>query len=151
MAASAKRGDRVDYQDLINDHDQIDSLAAKLERAVDAEGPGDVPVGALLGQLEQLVAAHLTKEDSFIYPALVGSTDPVGASGLIVDFEILKQDWQTYLATWQDEMAIRRWPAFQEDTRDMLHRLRERVMQESGLLYSLALREGLITMTPAAA
>ena len=136
----------MNYQDLISDHDRIDALTAKLEIAVQAENPEQTSAVMLLGDLERLVAAHLDKEDSFIYPDLVRSRDPADAASLVVEFESLKQDWGSYLAVWREGVTADEWLNFQASTLGMLQRLRERVMKETGLLYSLALREGMITM-----
>ena len=139
----------MDYRDLVSDHDRIDALADELEGAVRSCATPAPQVDALLDRLADVVKEHLQKEDSFIYPDLLQSSDPVGATGLAVEFETLKRDWETYLATWRHGLAQQDWPAFREQTFGMLKRLRERVMKETGLLYSMALSEGLITMRPA--
>ena len=140
----------LDYRDLIDDHDRIDALAEKLELAVADEEPR-ADVDDLLARLSSLVDDHLSKEDSFIYPDIVRCDDPAVASGLVMEFEVLKRDWGEYLAKWQAGLAANDWRGFRHSTLGMLHRLRERVMKETALLYSMALREGLITMQSAPA
>lgn len=141
----------VDYHELIDDHSRIDALAQKLEHAVHNDGTASSGINAILAELSDVVAMHLRKEAGFVYPDLAVCQDGAGASGLVAEFEILKEDWQTYLAAWQGGMAWRDWAGFRGDTFGMLHRLRQRVAKETSLLYGMALREGLITLQPALA
>lgn len=138
----------TDYQDLIRDHDEIDQLAEAVEKLATGDRSGSVAIDALLSQLARIVEAHLAKEDSFIYPAIIASKDPADAASLVVEFEVIKRDWKSYLEMWRDGAAASDWPAFRIATIGMLSRLRERVMKETGLLYSIALREGTITLAP---
>ncbi len=137
------------YQELIADHDRIDILATALDAEVRAEQRAPA-VDDLLGRLAQEVDAHLTKEDSLIYPRLLACVDPAGAESLVIEFEALKQDWQSYLLKWHPLPPAGDWPAFCQETAGMVQRLRERVRKESGLLYAMALRENVIAMDPAA-
>ena len=115
----------IDFQDLIQDHDLIDHLAAELEDAVSLDMSPQPSVDLLLDRLARVVASHLAKEDSFIYPGLVGSKDPADATSLIVEFDVIKRDWETYLLAWRDGAAACDWPAFRVATLGMLSRLRD--------------------------
>ena len=139
----------MDYQELIDDHDQIDELARQLETVAKGDRSDEPLVDQLLSKLESVVALHLHKEDSFIYPRIAASVDPANAQDLITEFEQIKHDWQAYLGAWKDGQAREDWEAFRTSTIGMLARLRVRVMKETGLLYGMAMREGLIDMRPA--
>ncbi|WP_242154119.1 hemerythrin domain-containing protein [Sphingomonas sp. BAUL-RG-20F-R05-02] len=140
----------MNYQDLIDDHDQIDAFSEQLEMMVRHQDGTSSDVNALIGRLAAIVTDHLCKEDSFIYPQLAASSDPADSASLIDEFEEIKRDWQMYLAAWQAGEPSNNWEKFRSSTLGMLARLRSRVMKETGLLYGMALREGLITMKPAA-
>lgn len=136
----------MNYQELIEDHARIDELARELELAVQSATLRNGEVDRLLPRLARVVEQHLQKEDSFIYPELIGADDPAGATGIVLEFDAIKRDWEIYLGLWRGGVSGQDWPAFCESTVGMLGRLRERVMTETGLLYAMALREGLITM-----
>lgn len=138
------------YQELIDDHDKIDELSKQLEDIVEQQDGSSNDVDALIDRLSIVVADHLDKEDSFIYPQLASSSDPADAASLIDEFEEIKRDWSTYLAAWREGAPNDNWEEFRASTLGMLTRLRSRVMKETGLLYGMALREGLITMKSAA-
>lgn len=136
----------MNYQELIEDHDHIDQLASQIEAIVRSNPADRTVVDKIMNDLAGIVDDHLSKEDSLIYPQLAASSDPADAASLIVEFEEIKRDWQTYLAAWKDGQASHDWPNFKSSTVSMLERLRTRVMKETGLLYSMAVREGLIAM-----
>jgi len=140
----------MNYQELIDDHDKIDFLAKQLEMMVSHQDGTLSDVDDLIGRLATIVADHLCKEDSFIYPQLAASSDPADSASLIDEFEEIKRDWQMYLAEWKAGAPSKNWEKFRSSTLGMLARLRSRVMKETGLLYGMALREGLITMKSAA-
>jgi hemerythrin-like domain-containing protein len=138
----------VNYHELIDDHDHIERLAAQLEHSVKNDPVDHASVDSVLGELATVVDDHLKKEDSFIYPQLAASADPADATSLIVEFEEIKRDWEIYLSSWKEGQAANDWNGFAASSIGMLERLRKRVMKETGLLYSMALREGLIDMKP---
>jgi hypothetical protein len=139
---------KLAYQELIDDHDRIDQLTRQLEQLTGSPDDRFAEADRLLAQLSAAIVAHLEKEDSFIYPDLARSTDPADASGLIIEFEILKKDWTDFLAVWARPDRPADWSAFRHDASGMLERLRERVIKETSLLYAMALREGLIQLRP---
>jgi hypothetical protein len=139
----------MDYLELIDDHDRIDQLAAQIECIARGDPIDQAALRGIINRLAIVVQQHLEKEDSFIYPKLVGSSDPADAESLIIEFREIKRDWIQYLHAWGDGASIGEWKTFQKSTLGMLDRLRKRVMKETGLLYGMALRQELITMHPA--
>ena len=130
---------------LIEEHARIDRLAQKLRGLV---GERRRDVGAILACLRHLsleLSAHLTYEDSFIYPMLADlSNEPVRsqADAFVAEFSSLREDWSLYLREWTDECIEADWDQFAETTMALLFRLDRRVQRENKLLYPLAFREG---------
>ena len=145
----------MSYERLVAEHSAIDKLCRRLERAVEISQPDGVGAAALLGQLSLAVGEHLAAEDRSVYAPLIGAKHdkPWRAE---VDFEAafqeLRADWQTYLAEWVSTDTIESdWPTFAEETRAMMVRLRQRVRDETDLIYPMAMQRGYIRLREPAA
>ena len=140
----------MSYERLIADHDAIDKLAYRIEAKIEEPEPDAAGTEALLGDPSLAVSEHLAVEDRSVYAPLVGAKhDKPWRSE--VDFEAalqeLRADWQTYLADWVVTDKIKGdWPAFAEETRAMMARLRQRVRDETDLIYPMAMQRGYIRL-----
>jgi len=134
---------RVDYETLMHEHDALDRLAEQLDRAIgEASGPS-TPALAARERLSTALIAHVAKEDSAIYPRLIGGNDASAAAAaqeVIHEFRDLMVDWIDYARDWDRDRALAEWDSFAAATRALLARLRGRIKRENELLYPLALR-----------
>ena len=139
----------MSYQRLIDDHDEIDRLANALVVLAESGVPDVTRALDLLWDLSGAVNDHLTYEDRTVYSRLIQSKHPqLSSAG--VDFEAsfieLRSDWQTYLSDWQAETLACDWPLFASETIAMMLRLRQRVSDETSLIYPLALQQSFIRL-----
>ena len=140
----------MSYQRLIHEHAEIDKLSRRLEMEVERPEPDVQGVAALLGELSLAVKEHLAAEDRSVYERLIGAKHDK-AWRAEVDFEAtfqaLASDWTTYLADWMTADGIENdWPTFAEETLGMMSRLRQRVRDETDLIYPMALQRGFIRL-----
>ena len=142
----------MSYERLIREHDEIDAAARRLEVAAQAETPDTAAVAGLLSELACAVDEHLRHEDRAVYSQLIANPDtsaraaPVDFEGM---FEALRCDWQNYLSDWDADCLAADWPNFQAETAAIMARLRDRVREETDLIYPLALQRGMIALRDA--
>ena len=131
----------MNYQQLIAEHDAI-AAACDVVTAIAAHAPprpADATKGLEL--LAHLLRDHLAGEDEVIYQTLLrarGGRHAETAARMGEQLVRLKEDWESYLYRWDAAQVAAAWPAFADETADMLGRIRERVTFETMVLYSLA-------------
>jgi len=140
----------VSYQRLIEEHDAIDTLVRRIEAEVDTSGPSIPAISALLADLSLAVSNHLSVEDRSVYTRLIVAKDKESVR-VKVDFEeafqALRADWLAYLADWTSSDNVELdWDTFVNETRAMMPRLRQRVREETNLIYPVALHLGFIRL-----
>lgn len=144
----------MSYQRLIEDHDRIDHLARELEKIVDADRADPDEAVFVLMKLATTISKHLSYEDRHVYSRLI-KAKPARPGEPVIDFEEtfqqLRADWTAYLADWNIETLACDWPAFQDETRTMMARLRARTRDETNLIYPLAMQNGFIRLRSATA
>ena len=140
----------MSYERLIHEHAEIDKLSHRLEIEVEKSGPDPQCVAALLGELSLAVKEHLAAEDRSVYEPLIGTKHDKGWRAEVdfeAAFQALETDWTTYLADWVTADSIEHdWMTFAEETRGMMGRLRQRVREETDLIYPMALQRGFIRL-----
>ncbi|USU06401.1 opsin-5 family protein [Sphingomonadaceae bacterium OTU29MARTA1] len=138
---------RTSWGRLVGDHDRIarqcGALVALTRR--DDRPAEDVTVALL--ELTVSVADHLGVEDQVIdmtTVAIRGGTSPDHAAAMADELEALKSDWTAFIVRWNPTAVVAQWDAFAEDAAAMLPRLVAQVKRENELLYTAALRHGVI-------
>ena len=134
---------RVDYETLMHEHDALDRLAGQLEHAIRGASGASAPALAARDRLSMALVAHVAKEDSAIYPRLIGGSDASAAAAaqeVAREFRDLMTDWIAYARAWDHDHAAAEWDVFVAVTQALLARLRGRIKRENELLYPLALR-----------
>jgi hypothetical protein len=140
----------MDYMTLIAQHDRIESLCDAMLALVSKDCQPDHAM-ALLHELAQAVDEHLAIEDPLIYDRMWPSDDPAARASARLfaeNFSALTADWAVYLTEWTDTSIAVDWPVFQEQSRSIIARVRDRVRHENALLYPSAFRAGHITLKP---
>lgn len=136
------------FERLIGEHAEITALARTLTRAIEGAEPADAQHAALTALADDL-AAHLAREDTELYPALMLSVDEGAASAArdaVKQFETLADDWGDYTARWTRDDITADGPGFAAASAEILDRLAARIKVENDLLYPLALRAAQITL-----
>jgi len=140
----------VSYQRLMEEHDAIDTLARRVEAEIGKAGPSIPTISALLADLSFAVSDHLSVEDRTVYTRLIAAKDKESVR-VELDFEqsfqALRADWLAYLADWTSSDNVELdWDSFVIETRAMMPRLRQRVREETNLIYPVALHHGFIRL-----
>jgi hypothetical protein len=139
----------VSYEKLIAEHGLIDAALARLAVLVKDDTPDLDGVTLALSNLSHELSTHLAHEDGFIYARMIGSSRPEGeavASAFVAEFAALRHDWGLYLGEWNRECIAADWQNFRHETHSMAARLAARVAAENELLYTMALRIGVIAL-----
>lgn len=131
----------MNYLQLIAEHDAIEA-ACDVAAALAARSPAR-PADATkaLELLAHLLRDHLEGEDEVIYQTLLrarGGRHAEVAGRMGEELARLRDDWESYLYRWDAEHVAAAWPAFADETADMLGRIGERVTFETMILYSMA-------------
>lgn len=138
---------RITWTRLLGDHDRIARQCADL---VDLARRPDRPVEIAAIQLLELavfVADHMGVEDRVIdltAAAIHAGTSPEAAEAMRVRLDTLKSDWAEFIVRWTPDAIAADWPAFTIAAEAILPRLAAQVRCENDLLYTEALRRGLI-------
>ncbi len=142
----------MDYQRLLDEHDEIDALCRGLVRSVTSEQPDPDMILRNRGDLAAALSGHLAHEDSFIYPEIArrGGASAAIATEFVAEFAELTEDWSVYLDEWSHDCIVGDWTTFRLETMAIVKRLRLRVRRETDALYPAALRSGAITLRPVA-
>ena len=136
----------MSYDRLVREHEAIDALAEALVTAT----RGRVDGAAAAGQLERLavlIRDHMAVEELTLAATLdAASRDRhhAAAAAAMRDVERLRDDWTLYLYRWTPAAIAAEWRRFGIETAAMMERVRDRVANETGILYSLALHYRLI-------
>jgi hypothetical protein len=131
----------LDYDTLVAQHEAIDAATQVLLALSVKTVPRPVEAASMLSVLAVLVRDHLSAEDPVIYETVAvtcGTRHGEAAALSAREFERLKHDWTDYLRRWTAPAIAANWVGFVEESHGMLGRLRERVMRETAILYSLA-------------
>lgn len=142
----------VSYERLIAEHARIDHALARLLVLTEDGAPDLTALTLALSDLSNELTAHLAHEDSFIYSRMLAGKDsdgPATAQKFIDDFAELRHDWGLFLAEWNAECIEADWQNFRHEAHAMTHRLARRVAAENELLYTMALRIGVISLREA--
>ena len=129
----------MQIDELARQHHELSQMAAELLIAINAPEPR--PVAALRWRLARALLAHLALEDSYLYPALMGSQEP-SVAGVAASFREemgqLAPMFRKYLAEWADLRIANEWPVFATETRTIISALRQRILYEDNTLYPVA-------------
>ena len=138
---------------LIAEHGRIDMALGRLSLLIEADTPDTAAVTIGLSDLSRELVAHLSYEDSHIYPSMIASANPqaaLTAQEFVEDFVQLREDWRVYQGEWNAECIAGDWAEFRHQTRTIVSRLAERGRAENQLLYAAALQAGAIRLRKAA-
>ncbi len=129
----------MQIEELSRQHRELANIAAELLHAVSAPEPR--PVAAVRWRLARTLLAHLALEDSYLYPALIGSNKS-SVSGLAASYRREMGDlasiFRKYLAEWTELRIAKEWALFGEETRHILAALSKRIAREDQKLYPAA-------------
>ncbi|MDQ4419677.1 hemerythrin domain-containing protein [Sphingobium sp. DEHP117] len=129
----------MQIDELARQHRDLGNIAAELLHAVSAPEPR--PVAAVRWRLARALLAHLALEDSYLYPALIGSNKS-SVSGLAASYRREMGDlapmFRNYLAEWTELRIAKEWSLFAEETRQILAALSQRIVREDQKLYPAA-------------
>ncbi|MHA6722406.1 hemerythrin domain-containing protein [Sphingomonas sp. RS2018] len=128
------------YLRLIAEHNAIDAAADVVVALSKSTTPRPAEAAAALEVLAQLLRDHLSGEEDAIFHTLLaakGGRHAETAERMGIEFDRLKDDWGSYLYRWDGGSVVARWDEFATETQAMLGRIRERVMFETMMLYSL--------------
>ena len=136
---------KLQYIDLIDDHEEIAVGCAKLVAVVDDDGSTSVSIAEQLNDLALLVGDHVVVEAPLIKlldnAALAGPWLEAWQRGRPAYLE-LKRDWQEFLGEWNQESIEIDRLTFRSHAHAMASRLDERITLESRIFYALALQKG---------
>lgn len=136
----------MSYDRLIREHDAIAALTDALVRSVNG-APAAGEAASLLERLASIIRDHVANEEPTLAATLdVASRDRHHAAAVSAmrDVEELREDWTLYIYRWTRTAMAADWARFGLETRAMAKRVHDRVGQETGILYSLALHYDLI-------
>jgi outer membrane PBP1 activator LpoA protein len=136
----------MSYDRLIREHEAIDALTDALVVLVDGN-PAVDDGAALLERLARVIRDHMAVEERTLAATLDAASHDrhhAAAVSAMRDVEELREDWTLYLYRWTPAAIAADWARFGMETRIMMARLHDRVAQETGILYSLALHYRLI-------
>ena len=142
-----------DLVSLMEQHDRLDALADQLvARARDHKAPA-AECGAVLTEMEAILATHLAAEAEFLYDKARAHNDNHFAATLAdfeQDFSLLDEHWHHFARHWtvariEDDCAT-----FQSAAGDLMTALKLRIARENAVLYPLALEKGRIALRPGA-
>lgn len=127
-----------------SEHDLLLALTDDLELVCSAPRPdGLTPLLILLERFIQLLQVHLLREDSILYPNMLGGNDPEAAT-VAATFQAELGSLDAHVAQFESEWTTSeissRWPTFCEDISILLQELRLRIERENEELYPLAER-----------
>lgn len=129
----------MQIEELARQHRDLGNIAAELLHAVSAPEPR--PVAAVRWRLARALLAHLALEDSYLYPALIGSNKS-SISGLAASYRREMGDlapmFRKYLAEWTELRIAKEWSLFAEETRQIISALSQRIAREDQKLYPAA-------------
>ncbi|MBV9840528.1 MAG: hemerythrin domain-containing protein [Sphingomonadaceae bacterium] len=134
---------------LIAEHDEIEALAALIERLAAAPLADAAAVASLLGALAIAIADHRGNEQRSVYLRLLNGRDSAAsrlASSFADEYRGLEQDLEIYLSDWTAECIAADWETFGAETTAILTRMRHRVARESAVVYPLALQRGAVRL-----
>jgi hypothetical protein len=140
-------------QGLIDQHEHLDALAARLEACV--AGPSSAAGEAVMLKMLLSVdlAEHLAGEDEGLYAPLLASGDTIAIgpiSRMRDELAALRVDWAAYLHEWSDDAVEQDWDGFADETHTMMARLRARIQRENEHLIPLALQRSALPFRAAA-
>jgi hypothetical protein len=141
--------DPVSYEKLIAEHGLIDAALARLAVLAKDDIPDLPGVILALSDLSCELSVHLAHEDGFLYSRMLTNGTPEGqaaAQTFINEFAELRHDWGLYLGEWNRDCIAGDWAHFRQETDAMIARLAGRIAAENNLLYTMALRIGVITL-----
>ena len=131
---------KIDRASLAAEHAGLAAMAEELRQAVQGDGPDFEHLARARWQLGFLLATHLAKEDKHVYPALKRhSKANLAALATAYESEMgdLDQQFRDYLAAWQVNSILARWPEFRRETTDLIDKLKQRIEREESELYPL--------------
>ena len=127
----------MDIPTLWAQHAEIEVLAKDLLTVVSEDRRRSV--GSLRWRLARALIAHLAIEDRFLYPRLIGGSDPAVAEvarRFQAEMGGLGEKFTGYMSRWTDDEVIADWPTFCRETKDILATLLSRISRENEQLYS---------------
>ena len=129
---------------LRNEHDMLLVSADELEAACSGPLPdGLTPLLVLLERFNQLLQIHLLREDSILYPAIIGGSDAEAANvaaAFQAELGFLGSHVSEFDQKWATTEISSSWALFQEEMKKLVQELRYRIERENEDLYPLAER-----------
>lgn len=100
------------------------------------------PITVQLAKLAHLLRLHLATEDDWLYPAMIGSGEPIAVS-LATTYrdEVggVAEEVEAFIAQWNSSVVINVGAArFREELLILLHKIEDRIDREDAELYPLA-------------
>lgn len=135
----------LEIEQLIQEHKAMDELAQALLTLVKSPDPHVEKAFSIVRRLSAYLDEHLAAGRNLLYAnhsaAVPGRLDEEAAAfeRALTD---LKEDWALYLHEWIPDNIGIDWRNFSHATQWIINRLRERIAQESDILYPLTLHQG---------
>lgn len=137
------------YDRLIGDHQRIAELIAELLGVTRLEPSASEKAISLLFQLSIQLSTHLAYEDEvadLTQVARLAGKSPSNIGDILEELNALRADWHRYIAHWSPENIVAHWADFARDTNGMLQRIAVQLALENELLYTPALRHGVVSL-----
>jgi hypothetical protein len=136
------------FQRLLDEHDQIDAFSSELEAVCLRDVPDPYAVSQAQFNLRQALDEHFAHEEEALYARLMGTagTSVEGIEQFQAQLRLLCADWNQYLSEWDAECLNADWPGFRAETMTLMKRVRARTGEETKLIYTQALKHGLIPL-----
>ena len=145
------RPHRHDLLSLMEQHDQLDSLADELVALARAHGTPATACAALIEGMDCILTVHLAAEAELLYDKAQNANDNDFAATLAdfeQDFSLLDEHWRLFRAHWTPATIEADRPGFRSQTSDLMTALKLRIARENAVLYPLALEKGRISLRP---
>jgi len=123
---------------LSGEHAELAMLANRLLARIEGDEPSS-GFSEIRWQLNRVLAAHLSKEDKFLYPQLGRSDDPqTRALARRFAFEMggLAAEHEAYCRRWPIDRIRIDWQGFKRETHAIIDMLKRRIDREESELYS---------------
>jgi hypothetical protein len=148
MSVMKQTGRAMTFEQLMREHDLIDTLTRRLEKCCRSEIPDPNAAIEARSALKDALDDHLGHEDEAIYPPLIfaGGQPAEAVAHFEATFAQLRTDWSAYLEDWDAECISADWDSFRFETAALMARVRERTHAETSLIYPLALQKGVIAL-----
>ena len=122
---------------LSEEHAELIELANKLLESIAGDAP-DASFSATRWRLNHVLSVHLAKEDKLLYPSLkrsASATTRMMAERFQIEMGGLAMQHQLYCERWTIDQVQLNWRKFQQETKEILTLLGQRIRREEDQLY----------------